>query len=127
MLSTQNLALRNRRVDEVPPDAGDFARIINGSLFSLSIVKFCLSVLVFNVTSSTDAFRPVRSRQRGYGTTQMTRYAEQALQSQGFPKKYKIFLYRKFLRALAYTRGEKITPTNLRSVPTSRGTKAPRK
>ena len=43
------------------------------------------------ITSSTDAFRPVRSRQRGYGTTQMTRYAEQALQSQGFPKKYKIF------------------------------------
>ena len=35
MLSTQNLAIRNRRVDEVPPDAGDFARIINGSLFSL--------------------------------------------------------------------------------------------
>jgi hypothetical protein len=36
MLSTQNLALRNRRVDEVPPEAGDFARIINGSLFSLN-------------------------------------------------------------------------------------------
>ena len=35
MLSTQNLAIRNRRVDEVPPEAGDFARIINGSLFSL--------------------------------------------------------------------------------------------
>ena len=36
MLSTQNLAIRNRRVDEVPPEAGDFARIINGSLFSLN-------------------------------------------------------------------------------------------
>ena len=36
MLSTQNLALRNRRVDEVPSEAGDFARIINGSLFSLN-------------------------------------------------------------------------------------------
>ena len=36
MLSTQNLAMRNRRVDEVPPEAGDFARIVNGSLFSLN-------------------------------------------------------------------------------------------
>ena len=56
------------------------------------IVKFCLSVLVFKVTSSTDAFRPVRSRQRGYGgTAQMTRYAAQALQSRGLPKNIKYF------------------------------------
>ena len=36
MLSTENLAMRNRRVDEVPSEAGDFARIVNGSLFSLN-------------------------------------------------------------------------------------------
>ena len=39
MLSTQNLAIRNRRVDEVPPEAGDFARIINGSLLTLKTVN----------------------------------------------------------------------------------------
>jgi hypothetical protein len=64
-------------------------------------VKFCLSVLVFNVTSSTDAFRPVRSRQRGYGTTQMTRYADQAFQSQGLPKNIKYFCKEIFF-ALGY-------------------------
>jgi hypothetical protein len=60
-----------------------------------------LSVLVFNVTSSTDAFRPVRSRQRGYGTTQMTRYAAQAFQSQGLPKNIKYFCKEIFF-ALGY-------------------------